>query len=560
MSGRGGGGGGGDDARGARGAAAQLAQFLTASLPFPSFRARICSYGGQLSAPVGELQRKLRRELFPATAPYERVDWDAHRNTVAAIDLYAPHTLAMDVAFAALKAWERWAPRALREPLLRAGMAFALEYVRAEDEATNFVDIGPVNKVVNMLVAWHAGGGAAGAAAAGGAFARHLARVDDYLWVAEDGMKMQGYNGSQAWDTSFALQALVAAGPAVLRAHAGAAARAHAYLDASQIRADVRDRARFFRTPSKGGWPFSTNDHGWPIADCTSEGLKAVLAVRSVALAGGGGGGGALAALPQLDARRLCDAVDVIIALHTAGDGGWATYEEQRGGAWFELFNPAEVFGDIMVDYTYTELTSACVGGLAAFQRHFPGYRAATVAALIARGTQYVRDQQRADGSWYGSWAVCFTYGCWFGVDALVAGGEPEGRDAPALRRACDFLLSKQQADGGWGESYLSCLTKQYSRRDSQVVATAWALLALVHAQCPAAHAVRRGVDFLVARQSPNGDWAQEDISGIFNRTCSITYTAYRNVFPLWALGAYVNAYRFRLDAAVPSSQAAKKM
>jgi len=62
---------------------------------------------------------------------------------------------------------------------------------------------------------------------------------------------------------------------------------------------------------------------------------------------------------------------------------------------------------------------------------------------------------------------------------------------------------------------------------------------------------VRRGVDFLIARQSPNGDWAQEDISGIFNRTCSITYTSYRNVFPLWALGAYVNAYRFRLDARV---------
>ena len=28
-------------------------------------------------------------------------------------------------------------------------------------------------------------------------FQRHLARIDDYLWVAEDGMKMQGYNGSQ---------------------------------------------------------------------------------------------------------------------------------------------------------------------------------------------------------------------------------------------------------------------------------------------------------------------------------------------------------------------------
>jgi cycloartenol synthase len=31
--------------------------------------------------------------------------------------------------------------------------------------------------------------------------------VQDYLWVAEDGMKMQGYNGSQLWDTAFTVQA-----------------------------------------------------------------------------------------------------------------------------------------------------------------------------------------------------------------------------------------------------------------------------------------------------------------------------------------------------------------
>ena len=39
--------------------------------------------------------------------------------------------------------------------------------------------------------------------------------------------------------------------------------------------------------------------------------------------------------------------------------------------------------------------------------------------------------------------------------------------------------------------------------------------------------------------QTPDGDWAQEGVSGIFNRTCSITYANYRNIFPLWALAAY---------------------
>lgn len=38
---------------------------------------------------------------------------------------------------------------------------------------------------------------------------RHLSRIKDYLWVAEDGMKMQGYNGSQLWDCVFAVQAII---------------------------------------------------------------------------------------------------------------------------------------------------------------------------------------------------------------------------------------------------------------------------------------------------------------------------------------------------------------
>lgn len=48
-------------------------------------------------------------------------------------------------------------------------------------------------------------------------FQKHLQRVEDYLWVAEDGVKMQGYNGSQCWDTSFAAQVCVLDVIAVMR-------------------------------------------------------------------------------------------------------------------------------------------------------------------------------------------------------------------------------------------------------------------------------------------------------------------------------------------------------
>jgi len=58
----------------------------------------------------------------------------------------------------------------------------------------------------------------------------------DYVWLAEDGMKMQGYNGSQLWDTAFAVQAIAASGLANDKTIAPILQRAHRYLDASQVR------------------------------------------------------------------------------------------------------------------------------------------------------------------------------------------------------------------------------------------------------------------------------------------------------------------------------------
>lgn len=72
-------------------------------------------------------------------------------------------------------------------------------------------------------------------------------------------------------------------------------------------------------------------------------------------------------------------------------------------------------------------------------------------------------------------------------------------------------MLSKQQADGGWGETFESCTTWEYQQNTrSQVVGTAWALLSLLFAEYPDRAPLQRGVDFLMRRQLPNGNWAQE--------------------------------------------------
>jgi squalene cyclase len=61
----------------------------------------------------------------------------------------------------------------------------------------------------------------------------HMMRVQDYLWVAEDGMKMQGYNGSQCWDTSFCAQALYEAN--LLDKFPNVSCKIWAYLERTQI-------------------------------------------------------------------------------------------------------------------------------------------------------------------------------------------------------------------------------------------------------------------------------------------------------------------------------------
>ena len=156
-------------------------------------------------------------------------------------------------------------------------------------------------------------------------------------------------------------------------------------------------------------------------------------------------------------------------------------------------------------------------------------------------GENFLRRKQREDGSWEGSWAVCFTYGTWFGVWGLLAAGvSPQDQ---AIQKACDFLRRHQKADGSWGEHYRSCQTRKYEEHpEGQAAQTAWALMTLCkagHAQSSAAH---RAARFLVDRQQEDGDWPREAMVGVFNKTTLINYENYRRYFCLWALGLYHKA------------------
>uniref|UniRef100_A0A8C7GE15 Terpene cyclase/mutase family member n=1 Tax=Oncorhynchus kisutch TaxID=8019 RepID=A0A8C7GE15_ONCKI len=293
---------------------------------------------------------------------------------------------------------------------------------------------------------------------------------------------------------------------------------------------------KYYRQMNKGGFPFSTRDCGWIVADCTAEGLKSVMLLQEHCPF----------ISQHVPSERLFDSVNVLLSMRNR-DGGFATYETKRGGRLLELLNPSEVFGDIMIDYTYVECTSAVMQALRHFQHVYPEYRTEEIRSTLREGLEYCRRVQRHDGSWEGSWGVCFTYGVWFGLEAFACMGHTYhdgGGVCKEVQSACDFLVAHQMEDGGWGEDFESCEQRRYVQSaNSQIHNTCWALLGLMAARYPDAQVIERGIQLLVDKQLPNGDWPQENISGVFNKSCAISYTSYRNVFTVWTLGRFFNLF-----------------
>ncbi len=317
---------------------------------------------------------------------------------------------------------------------------------------------------------------------------------------------------SPVWDTALAVTALADAG---LQPDHPALVRAGEWL----LGEEVRRRGDWaVRRPdlAPGGWAFEFANDNYPDVDDTAE---VVLALRRVA---------------HPDAERLQAAlargVAWVIGMQS-GSGGWAAFDADNVST-LPLKLPFCDFGAV-TDPPSADVTAHVIEMLAA-----AGLQRSPVAR---RGLDWLLRQQERDGSWFGRWGANYVYGTGAVLPALVAAGTDPRRDE--VRRGVRWLVEHQSPDGGWGEDLRSYREHGWHGRGASTASqTAWALLGLISAGERGSEAAARGAAWLAATQLEDGSWDEPYFTGTgFPGDFYINYHLYRMVFPVMALGRYVN-------------------
>ncbi|MCA9219181.1 MAG: squalene--hopene cyclase, partial [Planctomycetales bacterium] len=334
---------------------------------------------------------------------------------------------------------------------------------------------------------------------------------------------------SPVWDTAITLRALAGAG---FGANHPDARRAIDWLLDREVRS-AGDWSEYVRT-EPSGWFFEYRNKFYPDVDDTIMVMMALSDQRRAVESSVG------SSVESRANERLENPAELDARMEAACQRArrWTLAMQNRDGGWgaFDRDNDCELlchvpFADhnAMIDPSTPDITARVLESLAPFGDS-PGDTA------VERAIAYLRGTQESDGSWYGRWGVNYIYGTWQTIVGLVRIGVPI--DDPMIQRAADWLERHQQSNGGWGESARSYEDARYRGRGPATPSqTAWALLGLIAAGRAEHDCVRRGVDYLLAEQRPDGSWDETEFTGTgFPLVFYLRYHMYRIYFPLLAL------------------------
>ena len=337
--------------------------------------------------------------------------------------------------------------------------------------------------------------------------ARALTGMEAFTIRDRHGRRLEACQ-SPVWDTALALVALGDAG------HDGPeVARAARWLVGQEVRVRGDWAVRRPRLAA-GGWAFEFENDGYPDIDDTAE---VVMALRH-------------AGPDAPDAEAACDRAVRWVEGMQCRAGGWGAFDVDNDREACRRL-PFCDFGEV-IDPPSADVTAHVVEMLAVE----PG----ADGSVLARGIDWLWSQQEADGSWFGRWGANHVYGTGAALPALVAAGASPSD--PRIRRAVRWLDTHQNEDGGFGEDLRSYRDPSWRGRGASTPSqTAWALLALMAAG-ERGDTARRAVVWLVTNQGRDGSWDELSFTGTgFPGDFYINYHLYRLVFPVMALGRWVN-------------------
>jgi squalene-hopene/tetraprenyl-beta-curcumene cyclase len=231
-------------------------------------------------------------------------------------------------------------------------------------------------------------------------------------------------------------------------------------------------------------------------------------------------------------------AAEFTMAVETAAD--WISEMQSRNGGF-------GAFDSDMTYYYLNEIPFADHGALLDPPTSDVSARCATFLATVGGREkalnaclEYLRREQEPEGSWFGRWGTNHIYGTWSVITALNRARDI--RNEFHVRRAASWLKRKQKPDGSWGEcceTYFGTVNPGEGS-DGTSFQTAWAILALIEAGQGNSPEVRRGVQYLLETQKPDGSWHDDAFTAPgFPRVFYLKYHGYSLYFPLWALCAY---------------------
>ncbi len=321
---------------------------------------------------------------------------------------------------------------------------------------------------------------------------------------------------SPIWDTAIAAFALEEAGNAPV----SALRRTMDWMLSKEVR-HKGDWSVKRPNVEPSGWAFEFNNEFYPDVDDTAMVLLALRRAHGSDEA----------------KQRACEkrAVDWMLAMQSK-DGGWAAFDADNN--WHILSHVPFADHNAMLDPSCPDITGRVLEALMAC-----GLKPSHPA--VQRGVKFLLGSQEHDGSWYGRWGVNHIYGTFLALRGLRAAGVDENE--PSIQRGIEFIRAYQNRDGGWGENCSSYDEGRYMPNPSTPSQTAWAVLALLAGGDLRSESLYNGIEYLVSTQRPDGTWNEDFCTGTgFPRVFYLSYTEYRNTFPLFALACFLNTVSAR--------------